>query len=98
LDDGYNDENLPPRPPLQPHRKYQKLLMILGLWLPPTLAMIFVISFELGWRKHQKAIAASLGGSEDYINHGGGVIQANHNVILGYGGHGTVVYEGMLEG
>jgi hypothetical protein len=48
--------------------------MILGSWLPPTLAiMIFVVSFESGRRKHQKAIAASLGGSED-INYGGGGI------------------------
>lgn len=27
-----------------------------------------------------------------------GIIQVNENIILGHGGHGTVVYKGMLEG
>ncbi|KAL7576060.1 hypothetical protein ACA910_000844 [Epithemia clementina (nom. ined.)] len=92
----------PPRPHTQqpPHKQYQKILRILGSWLPPTLAMIFVVSFELGRRKRQKdqhkVDDSSTLTSESTSN--GGVIQVNLNVILGYGGHGTVVYEGTLEG
>mmetsp|Transcript_15090 Transcript_15090/g.32995 ORF Transcript_15090/g.32995 Transcript_15090/m.32995 type:complete len:1483 (-) Transcript_15090:66-4514(-) len=96
-EDDSQGEDLPPSPRPPPHRKYQKMLMVLGSWLPPTLALIFVVSFELGRRKRQKdkgdgAPLDLIGSTHD------GVIQVNHNVILGYGGHGTVVYEGMLEG
>ena len=86
------------KPP--PRKKYQQILRILGSWLPPTLAMIFVVSFELGRRKRQKdqnQRKDSTGPKSDSANPSG-VIQVNQNVILGYGGHGTVVYEGSLEG
>eukprot|EP00522_Entomoneis_paludosa_P010527 CAMPEP_0172449574 /NCGR_PEP_ID=MMETSP1065-20121228/8250_1 /TAXON_ID=265537 /ORGANISM="Amphiprora paludosa, Strain CCMP125" /LENGTH=1534 /DNA_ID=CAMNT_0013201277 /DNA_START=117 /DNA_END=4721 /DNA_ORIENTATION=+ len=105
-DAGDASSDTPPRQRPQQHRKYQKILMILSSWLPPLVAMVFVVSFELGRRKRQKdqgpvpeigAISAS-GSLGEGVAAGGGVIQINHNVILGYGGHGTVVYEGMLEG
>ena len=100
--DSYNDIFGGPghqaRPPPQKH--YQRIARILGSWLPPTLALIFVVSFELGRRKRQKDLKqvdeSSIVQSDTSSN--GCVIQVNQNVILGYGGHGTVVYEGTLEG
>ena len=84
----------PPRVSSQSgQRKYQKILLILGSWLPPTLAMIFVVSFELGRRKRQKdhlSGPATTLADGSHASANGGVIQVNHNVILGYGGHGTV--------
>ena len=91
------------------HRKYKKILKILGSWLPPTIALIFVVSFEMGRRKRLKdkqnepvsneIITASVQGSASSSNHStGGVIQVYDDVILGYGGHGTVVYKGLLDG
>jgi len=97
-------------------KRYQKILRILGSWLPPTIALIFVVSFELGRRKRQKdnndldsnelsniyrgkliptnRVPGDDPGSTAVV----GVIQVYDDIILGYGGHGTVVYKGMLEG
>lgn len=91
-------------------KPYRWLTKILGSWLPPTIALIFVLSFELGRRKRQND--TTLGGSKsvDESNvstqsgatrsreNETGVIEVCHDVILGYGGHGTVVFRGILEG
>ena len=98
-------------------RNYGKILRILGSWLPPTIALIFVVSFELGRRKRQKHTIDQLkqltGGKSVHFN--GMLKSAGHNgdlpsdsqagqviqiteQVLGYGGHGTVVYRGTLEG
>lgn len=85
--------------PIIKKKKHSKILKILGSWLPPTIALIFVLSFEMGRRKRQKDLAelgdlsSSAVSAED-----GGVIQVYDDVILGYGGHGTVVFKGMLDG
>jgi hypothetical protein len=112
------------KPPDKRQRRYQKLLRVLGSWLPPTIALLFVVSFELGRRKRQERQRSLLSQSSRVgglpvdgldadgvpsaaINppHGvsassgsAGVIQVMDDVILGYGGHGTVVYKGLLEG
>jgi serine/threonine protein kinase len=101
-------------------KKYQKLLKILGSWLPPTIALIFVVSFELGRRKRQNDASSNAADVNAITNGGGsgpesfsdgtsndgstsamkdgGAIQVLDNEILGYGGHGTVVYKGLLDG
>jgi serine/threonine protein kinase len=112
------------KPPDKRQRRYQKLLRILGSWLPPTIALLFVVSFELGRRKRQERHGSLLsqssrvaGASLESSNVEGtttvainphndaavssgpvGAIQVIDDVILGYGGHGTVVYKGLLEG
>ena len=87
-------------------RHYKKMFKILGSWLPPTIALIFVMSFELGRRKRQKDSKLTATNA-DLVNssvHGAatvndnGVIQVCDDVILGYGGHGTVVFRGILDG
>jgi hypothetical protein len=86
---------------------------VLLSWLPPTVALIFVLSFELGRRKRQRAagggeaVGEGAGGGS-----GGGKVEAaaappappalsiaiDADKVLGYGGHGTVVYAGSLSG
>ena len=85
--------------------KYKKLLRILGSWLLPTIAFIFVVSFELGRRKkendsrHSDTDASEVLATNVDGNAGSNrVIEVYDDVILGYGGHGTVVYKGMLDG
>ncbi|VEU38629.1 unnamed protein product [Pseudo-nitzschia multistriata] len=102
--------------------KTSSLFRVLGSWLPPTIALLFVISFELGRRKRlkdeKKGARNSLHPIEqkDQINgvisfnedSGGkyGALQKSHHQevisvsedVLGYGGHGTVVYKGVLDG
>ena len=98
-------------------RNYRKILRILGSWLPPTIALIFVVSFELGRRKRQKDIhdetkqldennvlvcndllkAMDEPGCDTKDFSSRQVIQITDQV-LGYGGHGTVVFKGTLEG
>ena len=82
-------------------------------WLPPTMALIFVLSFEMGRRIKAKkrkenenalqpmASLESTGAvSESNINSSG---VRNVGVIqvtdevLGFGGNGTVVYRGTLD-
>jgi Protein kinase domain len=110
------------QPPDKRNRRYQKVLRILGSWLPPTIALLFVVSFELGRRKRQEQHASLVQGSQSTVlrtvnanvdgvtttaaasldatatSESAGVIQVMSDVILGYGGHGTVVYKGLLEG
>jgi len=85
--------------------RYNKMLRIFGSWLPPTIALIFVVSFELGRRKRQQEAQNRLELESSHITQQieshkteVGVIEVFDDVILGYGGHGTVVYKGMLEG
>jgi len=89
---------------------------VLGSWLPPTIALIFVLSFELGRRKRlkdekkdyfltpeqmEKINPRDVKFSDDLRDPiketPQGVISVSEDV-LGYGGHGTVVYKGVLEG
>lgn len=61
-------------------------------------------SFELGRRKKFKtekdsdSNAVVTEGHQSKHSNEAGIIQVNEDVILGHGGHGTVVYKGMLEG
>lgn len=85
----------------QDGRQYRRLLKILGWWFPPTLIGLFLLSFELGRRRRHKE--KELVNDEVHSNTSSGpttvgIIQVQDDVILGYGGHGTVVYKGMLEG
>lgn len=97
----------------QRQRKQRKLLRILGSWLPPTIALIFVVSFELGRRKRQKDSLDGVNGVDynDLLrvadDKGFSVVDSSPNPreviqvtdqVLGYGGHGTVVFRGTLEG
>jgi Protein kinase domain len=114
------------QPPDKRNRRYQKVLRILGSWLPPTIALLFVVSFELGRRKRQEQHTILVPSSQSTVStalstvsanvdrvstaadshpnessatsESAGVIQVMSDVILGYGGHGTVVYKGLLEG
>jgi len=93
-------------------RSYRKTLRILGSWLPPTIALIFVVSFELGRRKRQKdnidemqqlTGSKSVQFNESAEKDGSSVDESRQVIqitdqVLGYGGHGTVVYRGTLEG
>lgn len=82
---------------------------IMASWLPPTMALLFVLSFEFGRRhklrkeaeaKEQKAETNGVD-SKKVASSGNvdapGVIQVTDE-ILGYGGHGTMVYKGTLDG
>ena len=88
-------------------------------WIPPAVALAFVVSFELGRRERLRSNRLrqfeSLSGnlSSDDLSSviknvgpksnsdskliSSHVIQVSDHV-LGYGGHGTVVYKGNLEG
>ena len=98
-----------PFPPKNPHRRKQKtFLKIMSSWLPPTVALIFVLSFELG-RRHRLKNDKDKKGDDGMLLKGTfgsrdtpglvdvGVIQVTDE-ILGFGGHGTVVYRGTLDG
>ncbi|CAB9519579.1 Inactive serine/threonine-protein kinase/endoribonuclease IRE1-like [Seminavis robusta] len=83
-------------------KRNYRLLKILGSWLPPTIALIFVVSFELGRRKRQKdnlelnegdEIANSANQKKDESN----VIQITDQ-LLGLGSNGTQVFRGTLDG
>jgi Protein kinase domain len=90
----------------QNRKKYQKIFRVLGSWLPPLIALIFVSSFELGRRKRLKDIGVDGDSSKDVVSltqgqksdENGGIIEICEDVILGHGGHGTVVYKGVLDG
>lgn len=105
-------------PPNKRQKRYQKVLRILSSWLPSTIALVFVLSFQLGRRKRQEQrqqneleesnVSAltrvptmeardkdpATGPHVESV----GLIQVFDDIILGYGGHGTVVYKGLLEG
>ena len=89
---------------------FQQFIKILSSWIAPTVALIFVVSFEFGRRERLKAISKSP--SNEYLGDGNattgtdskdtskamsqGVIQLSDEV-LGYGGHGTIVYKGVVD-
>mmetsp|Transcript_21185 Transcript_21185/g.52092 ORF Transcript_21185/g.52092 Transcript_21185/m.52092 type:complete len:1404 (+) Transcript_21185:1446-5657(+) len=91
--------------------KYRRYLTM-GLWLPPALAFIFVISFELGRRKRQKDNQRLSRSAVRKVDGVGEVVWSDakptqvsqqcviqvSDEILGYGGQGTVVYKGKLDG
>ncbi len=93
---------------------------ILTSWIPPAVALAFVISFELGRREKARVEAVRnkqqltetdyQASSESVtfrrelsdedlvsVSEKPGVIHVSEEV-LGYGGHGTVVYKGKLDG
>lgn len=95
---------------LQQFRKNKRnFFKLMESWLPPTMALIFVLSLELGRRikatkRREQESALRLTQSTESIgtmsNSGVrsiGVIQVTDDV-LGFGGHGTVVYRGTLDG
>jgi serine/threonine protein kinase len=88
---------------------FQQFIKILSSWIAPTVALIFVVSFEFGRRERLKVIAKSP--SNEYLDGKAtagndskdtnkattqGVIQLSDEV-LGYGGHGTIVYKGVVD-
>jgi serine/threonine protein kinase len=88
-------------------RKFRKFLQILCSWLAPTMAFFFVVSFEMGRRKRQQKIDEEVEAAAAIVKttpplatapKEEGVIQVDDQVILGYGGHGTVVFKGTLDG
>ncbi len=90
---------------------FNQFVKIMSSWIAPTVALIFVLSFELGRRERLKAESKGNGvtdspgndataeefaqSRENYANNQG-VIQLTDE-ILGYGGHGTIVYKGVLD-
>ena len=70
------------------------------------IALIFVVSFEMGRRKRQqekdkldvKTTEVTSVKPLPPTPSDTGVIKVFDDVILGYGGHGTVVFKGLLEG
>lgn len=74
-------------------------------WIPTAVALAFVVSFELGRRQKLRVEAARNAEPMDYSANtqsdrssvSEGVIDVSDEV-LGFGGHGTVVYKGKLEG
>lgn len=93
-------------------KKSRTFFRVMASWLPPTMALIFVLSFELGRRQRMKKqqkenepLAMIDNASSKMIsrNDAGSVVQSEGVIqvtedVLGYGGHGTVVYKGTLEG
>lgn len=90
---------------------FQRFVNILSSWIAPLVALIFVVSFEIGRRERLKVEAKNVSNidstgvglaSEEWKNahnnpkSDGGVIQLSGE-ILGYGGHGTIVYKGVLD-
>lgn len=100
--------------------RYETFLSIMTSWVPPAVALAFVVSFEMGRRERARIEAAKNRRSmkekelqtssesltfrrdlsDDYTsshNEQPGIISVTDEV-LGYGGHGTVVYKGTLDG
>jgi hypothetical protein len=91
---------------------------VLGSWLPPTIALLFVISFELGRRKRSKDENKDFFLTPEQMDKINGMVPRDDKFdeqrdsdkmkrqevisvsedVLGYGGHGTVVYKGVLDG
>jgi hypothetical protein len=95
---------------LQQFRKNKRnFFKLMKSWIPPTMALLFVLSFELGRRikakKRREKEAAmqttlstdSVGATSSNGVRNIGVITVTDDV-LGFGGHGTVVYRGTLDG
>ena len=100
----------------QKRSKFKTFLRIMSSWVPPAVALAFVVSFELGRRERLKAeklltekaqadddnseisLTKVLEAEEEVRSRGVvGAIKVTDEV-LGYGGHGTVVYKGSLDG
>lgn len=96
--------------------RFKAFLRIMSSWVPPAVALAFVISFELGRRERLKAekvllekaqgdddnseisLTRALDADEEVRSRGVvGAIKVS-DIVLGYGGHGTVVYKGSLDG
>jgi len=88
--------------------EYYFYIKLMTSWIPPAVALIFVLSFELGRRERLRSEAAKVQDNledkdskreadQSLVNISEGVIDVSDEV-LGYGGHGTVVYKGKLEG
>lgn len=90
---------------------FNQFVKIMSSWIAPIVALIFVLSFELGRRERLKAeskgnVVTDSPGDEARTNelaqsrenntNNQGVIQLTDE-ILGYGGHGTIVYKGVLD-
>lgn len=99
-----------------------KFRRYLSSWLPPTMALLIVISFELGRRKRfkddKKGQQSFFLTSEQMDKINGMTLRdvkfaddqrdmdksppqeviSVSEEVLGYGGHGTVVYKGLLDG
>jgi serine/threonine-protein kinase/endoribonuclease IRE1 len=93
---------------LMNRKNSRSFLRIMASWLPPTMALIFVLSFELG-RRHRMRKSEMNGKLESSHEHlpseagNGDIIRKIGAIqvtdeVLGYGGHGTVVYKGTLDG
>ena len=101
---GLDHEEMMQQMKYQYRKKKRSFFRIMASWLPPTMALIFVLSFELGRRQRLKVkdvdsttIVSSNQPLEEYGMRNVGVIAVSDEV-LGFGGHGTVVYKGMLDG
>ena len=99
-----------------------KFRRYLSSWLPPTMALLIVISFELGRRKRlkdEKKDQQSYYLTSEQMDKINGMalrdvkfaddqrdmeksmpqeVISVSDEVLGYGGHGTVVYKGVLDG
>ncbi len=92
----------------RPQSKFNFFLKLMTSWIPPAVALAFVVSFELGRREKLKIDSKLRRDSSDESNKesvdNDDTNQASNCVIdvsdqvLGFGGHGTVVYKGQLEG
>ena len=115
----------------RPKARQHKVWRIMGSWLPATIALIFVLSFEMGRRKRLQelngdistqatSVVSALVATPNNSNNDNTMIttitaspvtpdieklqQQQQQVIqvsdqvLGYGGQGTVVYKGVLDG
>ena len=86
------------------NRFVQKMIKIMSSWIAPVVALIFVLSFEMGRRERLKADKVNAEASEKELDDANGtksnvdtgVIQLTDE-ILGYGGHGTIVYKGVVD-
>lgn len=100
----------------QKRSRFKAFLRIMSSWVPPAVALAFVVSFELGRRERLKAeklllekaqgdddnsdmsLTRALAADEEVRSRGVvGAIKVS-DIVLGYGGHGTVVYKGSLDG
>ena len=94
-------------------RTKTQFLKVMTSWIAPTVALIFVLSFEMGRRERLRrsniisvpgnSVGAKTTADEAMMNDAhsnskshGGVIQLSDE-ILGFGGHGTIVYKGVLD-
>ena len=86
---------------------FKTLPALFASWLPPLIALLVVVGFELGRRRKLYDLSgSSLPGSnrqrkqaaseKEHPTNVGSIVLTSK--ILGYGGHGTVVFSGFLRG